>query len=105
MESSAQETRFAASTAAPGGEPADRFSADEVAQFRRAGFVIARELADPEVCRQMMNCTQATLAAPFGPVEYEADLHYPGAPGSPAAPGGATIRPLKEVHGPHPGFT
>jgi phytanoyl-CoA hydroxylase len=85
--------------------PADRFSAEEVQQFQKTGFVIARGLADPEICRQMMDCTRATLAAPFGPVEYEADLHYPGAPGSRAADGGDTIRRLKEIHGRHPVFT
>ena len=53
----------------------------------------------------MMDCIRTTLAAPFGPVEYEADLHYPGAPGSRAAAGGDTIRRLKEVHGRHPVFT
>jgi phytanoyl-CoA hydroxylase len=105
METSVQEPRPSGSPAAAGDVPADRFSADEVAQFRRAGFVIARGLAGPEICRQMMECTQATLAAPFGPVEYEADLHYPGAPGSRAAAGGDTIRRLKEAHGRHPVFT
>jgi phytanoyl-CoA hydroxylase len=85
--------------------PANRFSAEEVQQFQKSGFVIARGLADPEICRQMMDCTRATLAAPFGPVEYEADLHYPGAPGSRAAVGGDTIRRLKEIHGRHPVFT
>jgi len=86
---------------APDGE----FSAEELADFEQCGFVIARQLANPETCRQMLECTRATLAAPFGPVEYEADLHYPGAPGSRAATGGNTIRRLKEVHGRHPGFT
>jgi phytanoyl-CoA hydroxylase len=105
METSLQEPRSSGQSAAPTGEPADRFSADEVAQFRRAGFVIARGLAAPEICRQMMDCTRATLAAPFGPVEYEADLHYPGAPGSRTAAGGDTIRRLKEAHGRHPVFT
>ena len=91
-------------TGSPGGPP-DRFSAEEVARFERTGFVVARGLADPEICRQMIDCTRATLAAPFGPVEFEADLHYPGSPGSRAAAGGDTIRRLKEVHGRHPVFT
>ena len=86
-------------------EPGNRFSTAEVDQFEKTGFVIARQLADPEICRQMMACTQATLAAPFGPVEYEADLHYPGAPGSRTAAGGETIRRLKSAHGRHPVFT
>jgi phytanoyl-CoA hydroxylase len=105
METSLQELRPAGKSASPPGEPTDRFSADEVAHFRHAGFIVARGLADPDVWRQMMGCTQATLAAPFGPVEYEADLHYPGAPGSRTAAGGDTIRRLKDAHGRHPVFT
>ena len=105
METSVQETRSAGSATVPATGPGDRFSPAELAHFERAGFVIARGLADPEICRQMMECTRATLAAPFGPVEYEADLHYPGAPGSRAAAGGNTIRRLKEAHGRHPVFT
>jgi phytanoyl-CoA hydroxylase len=88
-----------------GGLPGDRFSVEEMAQFERTGFVIVRGLADREICRQMMECTRATLAVPFGPVEYEADLHYPGAPDSRRAAGGDTVRRLKEVHGRHPVFT
>jgi phytanoyl-CoA hydroxylase len=86
-------------------EPGDRFSAEELAVFKRAGFVIVRGLADPEICRQMLECTRAALASPTGPVEYEADLHYPGAPDSRRAAGGDTIRRLKEAHGRHPVFT
>lgn len=86
-------------------EPGDRFSSEEIAQFERSGFVIVRGLADPETCRQMLECTRATVDAPFGPVEYEADLQYPGAPGSRAAAGGDTIRRLKEIHGRHPVYT
>src|SRR5262249_36558013 len=39
------------------------------------------------------------------PVEYEADLHYPGAPQSREGAGGDTIRRLKEAHGRDPVFT
>ena len=88
-----------------GHAPYEQFSAEELAHFEQHGFVIAKQLAEAETCRQMLECTRATLAAPFGPVEYEADLHYPGAPGSRAATGGNTIRRLKEVHGRHPVFT
>jgi len=85
--------------------PGDRFSADELAQFEHDGFVIVRQLAAPETCRQMIDCTLEALANAIGPAEFEADLHYPGAPGSRAAAGGDTIRRLKEAHGRHPVFT
>ena len=83
----------------------DRFSADESARFEREGFVTARGLADAETCRQMIECTREALDAAIGPAEFEADLHYPGAPGSRAAAGGDTIRRLKEAHGRHPVFS
>jgi phytanoyl-CoA hydroxylase len=82
----------------------DQFSTDELAQFEREGFVIARRLADGQTCRQMIECTQAALAAAIGPAEFEADLHYPGAPGSRAAAGGDTIRRLKQAHARHQVF-
>lgn len=87
------------------GEAGTGFSRDDLAEFQRSGFVVVRRLADSEICRQMIDVTRTTLAAPVGPVEYEADLAYPGAPGSRAAAGGDTIRRLKEVHARHPVFT
>src|SRR5262245_15822253 len=77
----------------------------EFQPFERDGFVIARHLADRETCRQMLDISRAALVAQSGPVEYEADLHYPGAPESRGSAGGDTIRRLKEVHGRDPIFT
>jgi phytanoyl-CoA hydroxylase len=82
-----------------------QFSGAELTRFEQDGYVIVRGLAKAETCRQMMSCTLAALAAAIGPAEYEADLHYPGAPDSRTASGGDTIRRLKEVHGRHPIFT
>src|SRR5258708_21494334 len=105
IESSVPVADSRALVATHGQAPDGQFSAEELAHFERHGFVIAKQMADAEVCGQMLDCTTATLAAPYGPVEYEADLHYPGAAGSRAAAGGSTIRRLKEVHGRHPVFT
>src|SRR5262245_51563117 len=85
--------------------PGKGFSAEEVRQFERDGYVIARKAADPDVCRRMREVIDAALATQAGPVEYEADLRYPGAPGSRADSGGNTIRRLKEAHGRDPVFT
>jgi phytanoyl-CoA hydroxylase len=81
------------------------FSAEERSAFERDGYVIARGLASPELCRRMLDVTRAGLAAHTPPVEYEADLHYPGAPQSREVTGGDTIRRLKEAHGRDPVFT
>lgn len=105
METGSPSAQSLGSAAGPTGEPGTWFSSDELAEFQRSGFIVVRGLADPEFRRQMIDCTRKTLAAPVGPVEYEADLAYPGAPGSRAAAGGDTIRRLKEVHARHPVFT
>jgi phytanoyl-CoA hydroxylase len=104
-ETSAQVENSAAGSQSAPRPPGDRFSADELAQFDQAGFVTVRGLADDETCRQMIDCTRQALAGAIGPAEFEADLLYPGAPGSRAAAGGDTVRRLKEAHGRHPVFS
>src|SRR5579863_5732235 len=104
-ETSAQVENSAPGSPSASQAPGEQFSADELAQFEHDGFVIVRQLADPETCRQMIDCTREALANAIGPAEFEADLHYPGAPGSRAAAGGDTIRRLKEAHARHPVFT
>src|SRR5580765_218751 len=104
-ETSAQVENSAAGSQSAPRPPGDRFSADELAQFDQAGFVTVRGLADDETCRQMIDCTRQALTGAIGPAEFEADLLYPGAPGSRAAAGGDTIRRLKEAHGRHPVFS
>lgn len=44
------------------------------------------------------------LADAIGPLEYEADTRYPGAPASRAAPGGATVRRLLQAYDRDPLF-
>lgn len=96
-------------TTAPAAAPATaapvEFAAEELEQFGRDGYVIVRQLLEPPVHRQMLDVTRAGLASGAGPVEYEADLHYPGAPLSRGVTGGDTIRRLKEAHGRDPIFT
>lgn len=85
--------------ATPVGERPDReFHPAEVEQFRNDGYVIVRGLADEALCRDMLQTTRTDLAHEAAPVEYEAELHYPGAPGSLEAVGGRTIRRLKQAH-------
>lgn len=84
---------------------ADSFTDSELRSFERDGYLIARGLANPNLCRRMLEVTQAGLASHSVPLEYEADLHYPGAPQSRDVAGGDTIRRLKEAHGRDPIFT
>jgi phytanoyl-CoA hydroxylase len=46
----------------------------------------------------MLAATRDGLARLTEPIEFEADLHYPGAPQSRAASGGDTVRRLKQAH-------
>lgn len=80
------------------------FSAREVEAFRRDGYVIARQLAAPDVVHAMRESAAAALKAEVGPLEYEADLHYPGAPPSRSAPGGHTVRRLLQAYARAPVF-
>lgn len=80
------------------------FSAREVEDFQKHGYVIARHIAAPAVVQTMRELTAAALAAESAPLEYEADLHYPGAPPSRAAPGGHTVRRLLQAYARAPVF-
>ncbi len=77
---------------------AGEFSAAELASFDREGFLIARGLAGAELVRRMRAVTERGLKEEIGPIEYEADLQYPGAPVSKQGHGGQTIRRLKQAH-------
>lgn len=76
----------------------DAFTPAELDQFVRQGFIILRDLADPAVVARMQQVTQEHLDRELPPLEYEADLHYPGAPATFDAPGGRTVRRLKQAH-------
>lgn len=74
------------------------FSATEVAQFERDGFLIARGLLPAAECARMRSVAERDLAAVALPVEYEAETRYPGAPESLEAPGGRTVRRLLQAY-------
>ena len=74
------------------------FTPAEVEYFERNGFVIARGLASRERCERMRAVAQRDLAAEGGPLEYEAQVKYPGSPASLGAPGGRTVRRLLQAY-------
>ena len=82
-----------------------QFTPTEVEQFRCDGYAIVRGLADPATRQTMLDTTLAGLAAEIGPVEYEADTQYPGAPLGLDDEGGRTVRRLKQAQGRNPIFT
>ncbi len=65
-----------------------------LAQFKRDGFLVIKNLCDETTCREMQQVIEDSLDPALAPVEFEADIHYPGAPASRNAPGGDTPRRL-----------
>jgi phytanoyl-CoA hydroxylase len=76
---------------------AHTLSADELARFRRDGYLIVRALAAVELCERIRRLAREHLSAETAPLEYEADVSYPGAPASRDAPGGRTVRRLLQA--------
>ncbi len=76
---------------------AQEFSAADVLSFEQQGFVVARGLAGSDWLARMRQVTREHLERELPPVEFEADVHYPGAPASLDAPGGRTVRRLKQA--------
>lgn len=76
---------------------ADAFTAEELAQFERDGFLIVRGLGGEAVRQRMLDVTLGGVARLVEPVEFEADVHYPGAPESREGHGGQTVRRLKQA--------
>lgn len=74
------------------------FTQQELEQYQHDGYVIARGLAAPILCAGMKRLAEQQLTAQQPPLEYEADLHYPGAPDSREAPGGRTVRRMLHAY-------
>jgi phytanoyl-CoA hydroxylase len=81
-----------------------RLTPEHARQFADAGLVVVPELASAQRVRELRGVALTHLAAAAAPVEYEADLRYPGAPSSRNAPGGATVRRLLQAYARDPVF-
>lgn len=68
------------------------------AQFERDGYLIVRQIMPPATIDRLRQLIEDSLNPPLAPVEFEADVHYPGAPASRTAPGGETPRRLLNVY-------
>ncbi|RZI45055.1 phytanoyl-CoA dioxygenase family protein [Herbaspirillum sp. HC18] len=73
-------------------------SATQIEQFRNDGYLVFRRLASPAACEAMLAVVREHVQREIAPVEYEAELGYPGAPASLDAPGGRTIRRLRSAY-------
>jgi len=77
---------------------------EQIHTLREQGFVVVPGLVSPERCEELKQIAQQQLVEAAAPIEFEADLQYPGAPSSKHAPGGHTVRRLLDAYGRHPAF-
>ncbi len=70
---------------------------DIATEFERDGYAVLRGFVPPEWRERMMEVTRRDVAALREPIEYEADVQYPGSPESREAPGGRTVRRLRQA--------
>jgi phytanoyl-CoA hydroxylase len=73
--------------------------------LRDRGFVILPQFVPLRQLAALNGVARAQLAARGEPVEFEADLHYPGAPESRHAAGGETVRRLLDAYARAPEFS
>lgn len=76
----------------------------ELEQFRCDGYLVFRNMVTPLARELMISVVQEQLRAAAPPVEYEAEVGYAGAPASLDAPGGRTVRRLRDAYHRHECF-
>ncbi|ANN71976.1 phytanoyl-CoA dioxygenase family protein [Bordetella bronchialis] len=76
----------------------------QLAVLREQGFVVARAFLPAARRDALRALATAQLEQAAAPVEYEADLAYPGAPASRQAEGGGTVRRLLDAYARDPLF-
>ncbi len=77
--------------------PDSRFHPEDLAAFHRDGYFVERGLMPVDFCRRVRRVVDRDLQMRVEPIEYEAELHYPGAPESLDVEGGLTPRRLKQA--------
>lgn len=87
------------------GLPDTGLSDTQLASFAQDGFLILRSFAPSALQHRLQAIAEQHLREAIPPLEYEADLHYPGAPASRGALGGRTIRRLLQAQARDPAFT
>ncbi|MFH1300238.1 MAG: phytanoyl-CoA dioxygenase family protein [Planctomycetota bacterium] len=83
----------------------DRLTSEELEKFEQDGYLILRNLCPESLRQEMLAATKDGLARVVEPVEYEADVEYPGSPPSRNVMGGETVRRLKQAHSRGMSFT
>lgn len=72
--------------------------------FQEDGFLVIPQLVATDIVNQMVELTDQFMIDRIPPIEYEAELGYPGAPSKEDATGGQTIRRFLRAMSRHPLF-
>lgn len=67
---------------------------EQILNFKKNGYVVLPGFSEQTFCEAVIATAEQAIDKLVMPIEYEADTHYPGAPLSRAAEGGATARRL-----------
>ncbi len=76
----------------------------QIDQLHETGYVIVPGFVPAEGLTRLNEAARTQLAARIAPLEFEADLQYPGAPRSHSAAGGETVRRLLDAYHRDPEF-
>jgi phytanoyl-CoA hydroxylase len=76
----------------------------QIDQLRDQGYVVVPRFVPRDELTKLNEAARAQLTARADPLEFEADLRYPGAPPSRAAAGGETVRRLLDAYARDPVF-
>jgi len=71
--------------------------AAQIDQLHEKGYVLIPRFVPAKELRALNEAARVQLAARAPPIEFEADLQYPGAPSSRSAVGGETVRRLLDA--------
>jgi phytanoyl-CoA hydroxylase len=76
----------------------------QIDRLRDQGYVVVPRFVPPEELTKLNEAARTQLTARAEPLEFEADLQYPGAPPSRTAAGGETVRRLLDAYARDPVF-
>jgi phytanoyl-CoA hydroxylase len=76
----------------------------QIERLRDRGYVVVPGFVPALQVKKLNSAARAQSAARLDPLEFEADLQYPGAPRSHTEAGGETVRRLLDAYGRDPGF-
>jgi phytanoyl-CoA hydroxylase len=77
---------------------------EEIERLRDQGYVVVPRFVPLDELAKLNAAAQTQLAGRADPLEFEADLQYPGAPPSRTAAGGETVRRLLDAYARDPVF-